>query len=349
MNIDTQPILHPAAWRADQFRSADDYSLDLQPAHLREIDQFVEASRALDLNDIEAEHFGYPALRALMDGVYTELQAGRGFVLLRGLPVDRLRQQDVEKLYWAMGTSLGQGLSQSVMGDRLGHVIDTSLEDPNARGYRNKTELNPHTDMPDMVGLCCLRGAKDGGVSLLTSALSIHNAMAAECPQLLAPLYEGFHFHRYGEEAPGESPYTPYRIPVFSSSRGQVSARFIKTFIVAGQQAAGSPLNELQQRAIDAFVAIANRPELQLRFVMQPGEVQFLNNFTTLHARTEFEDHEEVKRRRHMLRLWLHRPGFRPLAANLNLFEGEGVAAQSGKKPSFDLKSVRAEAPAARA
>nr|ART89865.1 hypothetical protein [uncultured bacterium] len=82
---------------------------------------------------------------------------------------------------------------------------------------------------------------------------------------------------------------------------------------------------------------------------MQPGEVQFLNNFTTLHARTEFEDHEEVKRRRHMLRLWLHRPGFRPLAANLNLFEGEGVAAQSGKKPSFDLKSVRAEAPAARA
>mgnify|MGYP002085246941 CR=1 FL=1 len=138
---------------------------------------------------------------------------------------------------------------------RLGHVIDTSLEDPNARGYRNKTELNPHTDMPDMVGLCCLRGAKDGGVSLLTSALSIHNAMAAECPQLLAPLYEGFHFHRYGEEAPGESPYTPYRIPVFSSSRGQVSARFIKTFIVAGQQAAGSPLNELQQRPVLSVVA----------------------------------------------------------------------------------------------
>lgn len=290
---------------------------------------------------MEAEHFRYPALCALMDGVYAELQSGRGFVLLRGMPVGRYEQRDIEKLYWAMGTHMGTGLSQSVMGDRLGHVIDTSREDPNARAYRNKTELNPHTDMADIIGLCCLRGAKSGGVSLLTSALSIHNIMAAKCPELLEPLYEGFHFHRYGEEAPGDSPITPYRIPVFSSSQGNVSVRFIKTFIVAGQQTAGRPLNELQQRAIDTFVAIAHRPELQLRFVMQPGDVQFLNNFTTLHARTEFEDYEEVDRRRHMLRLWLHRPDFRPLATNLNLFEGQGVAAQSGKKPSFDLNKVR--------
>lgn len=341
MNIDTTPIRHPAAWRAEQFRGPKDYSLDLGAEHLQEIAAFVRATRDVELNDIEPEHFRYPALRALMDAVYAELQGGRGFVLLRGLPVDRYAQADVEKVYWALGTHMGVGLSQSVLGDRLGHVIDTSREDPNARAYRNKTDLNPHTDMADIIGLCCLRGAKSGGVSLLTSALSIHNEMAAECPELLGPLYEGFHFHRYGEQAPGDAPITPYRIPVFSSAEGQVSVRFIKTFIVAGQEAAGQPVTPLQQQAIQAFLAIAHRPQLQLRFVMQPGEIQFLNNFTTLHARTEFEDFEELDRRRHMLRLWLHRPNFRPLAANLNLFPGHGVAAQSGKKPSFDLKKVR--------
>jgi hypothetical protein len=45
--------------------------------------------------------------------------------------------------FWGIGTHLGRGLSQSVMGDRLGHVKDFSREDPGARAYRNKQELSP--------------------------------------------------------------------------------------------------------------------------------------------------------------------------------------------------------------
>jgi 2,4-diketo-3-deoxy-L-fuconate hydrolase len=37
----------------------------------------------------------------------------------------------------------------------------------------------------------------------------------------------------------------------------------------------------------------------------------FFNNYVTLHSRTEFEDHEEIERRRHLLRLWLDVDGHR--------------------------------------
>jgi alpha-ketoglutarate-dependent taurine dioxygenase len=37
----------------------------------------------------------------------------------------------------------------------------------------------------------------------------------------------------------------------------------------------------------------------------EPGDIQFLNNSTILHARTAYEDFEEPERKRHLLRLWL--------------------------------------------
>jgi len=82
-----------------------------------------------------------------------------------------IRQIKTADLSLGIGTHLGRGLSQSVLGDRLGHVKDFSREDPLARAYRNKQELSPHTDSCDLVGLACLGDAKLGGVSRLTSAI----------------------------------------------------------------------------------------------------------------------------------------------------------------------------------
>ena len=43
------------------------------------------------------------------------------------------------------------------------------------------------------------------------------------------------------------------------------------------------------------------------------GDIQLLNNHTTLHARTDFEDFDEPERKRRLLRLWLNLPNGRPL------------------------------------
>jgi hypothetical protein len=38
------------------------------------------------------------------------------------------------------------------------------------------------------------------------------------------------------------------------------------------------------------------------------GDLQLLNNYVVIHSRTNFEDHDEPERKRHLLRLWLSIP-----------------------------------------
>ena len=65
--------------------------------------------------------------------------------------------------------------------------------------------------------------------------------------------------------------------------------------------------------------SICKREEFQLTMMFEPGDIQFLNNFVTLHTRTEFEDYADPMMKRHLLRLWFSpknnrelSPGFRP-------------------------------------
>ena len=234
-------------------------------------------------------------------------------------------------------SALGRGLSQSVLGDRLGHVKDFSREDPLARTYRNKQELSPHTDSCDLVGLACLRDAKLGGVSRLTSALTVHNVMLEEYLEALERLYCGYVFHRRGEEKPGDLPYTPYRVPIYSNTEEKVSARYVRTYVEAGEAAAGRPMGEAELAVLDRFEEVTKRPELMLEFTLQPGEMYFINNYTILHARTAFEDFEEQDRRRHLLRLWLEVRQMRPVHPHI---QSRGIEAVPGRTPSYDWSKL---------
>jgi len=339
--IHEAPIDHPTAWKVADFRSPADYTIELTATNLREIERAIEGiNRAhLSLDDLQQEHFDVPSLRPVIDEIRREVEDGRGFVVVRRLPVEDYSKDEIGMIFWGIGTHLGRGLSQSVLGDRLGHVKDFSREDPLARAYRNKQELSPHTDSCDLVGLACLRDAKSGGVSRLTSALTVHNVMREECPECLERLYRGYAFHRRGEQQPGDPPYTPYRVPVFSNTEGSVSARYVRTYLEAGEAAAGRPMDEFDLRVLDRFEEISKRPELMLEFTLQPGEIYFINNYTILHARTAFLDFDEEDRRRHLLRLWLEVPQLRSVHPHIR---SGGIAAVPGRTPSFDWSKLTA-------
>ncbi len=329
-------IDHPSAWKVADFKIPADYTIELTAAHLRDIERSIRQIRGagLGLDALKRDHFELPSLRPVIDEIRRQIEDGRGFVVLRRLPVEDYSKDEIGMIFWGIGTHLGRGLSQSVLGDRLGHVKDFSREDPLARAYRNKQELSPHTDSCDLVGLACLRDAKTGGVSRITSALSVHNAMLEECPEALAALYRGYVFHRRGEEQPGELPYTPYRVPVYSNTEDKVSARYVRTYVEAGEAAAGRPMDADALAVLDRFEAISKRPGLMLDFTLRPGEIYFINNYTILHARTAFDDGDaEEDRRRHLLRLWLDVPGMRPVHPYI---KKNGIAAVTGRTPSFD-------------
>ena len=325
---------HPSAWKAGDFRSRDDIAFDLGERHLDAFEAALATVRArgLRLDDITRETFPLDGIADDIAAVRDEIGGGRGIVLVRGWPVDRYGVDDMGLIYFGFGVHLGVPASQSVMGDRLGHVIGVGGKDRRERAYRNSVELMPHTDAADIIGLLALCKAREGGVSGFVSSLAIYNEILATRPELLAPLRRGFRRHRFGEEAPGEPPVTPWRVPVFSVRDGVMSCSYLRVYYEMAARELGEPLTGLEVAALDCMDEIATRPDMRLNMMLEPGEAALFNNYTVLHSRTAFEDHDDPALRRHLLRLWLACPGLRPLVDVLQRDEETaGIAAQKGE------------------
>ena len=267
-----------------------------------------------------ADTFPLPRLAAALDNILEEIENGRGFMLLRGIPRSRYTDEECALIYWGLGVHLGHPVSQNARGHRLGHVRDEGrvLADPNARVYQTNQRMDFHTDMlpVDVLGLFCLRAAKSGGESKLVSALTVHDVLRAERPDLLEALYGMFHIDWRGEEPAGEQPW--FTLPMFSQCDGKVTSRICSRTYFESTARFGEQyrITEIQREALDAVQAIANRPELMLSMDFQEGDIQLINNHTTLHARTAYEDYDEPGRQRHLLRMWIAVPDERrrPLA-----------------------------------
>jgi hypothetical protein len=80
-------------------------------------------------------------------------------------------------------------------------------------------------------------------------------------------------------------------------------------------------------QAVKAGLAMINRlandPEFHIEKEFEPGDMQFANNLMMLHARTEFEDHEDPSEKRHLLRLWLAPPDSPRLPDSFGAFYGD--------------------------
>src|SRR2546425_1070608 len=112
------PIDHPGAWRIADFGTPADYTIELTATQLREIERTVAQIKAarLGLDDLQREHFDIPSLRPVIDEIRHEIEDGRGFVVVRRLPVEDYTKDEIGMIFWGIGTHLGRGLSQSVLG-----------------------------------------------------------------------------------------------------------------------------------------------------------------------------------------------------------------------------------------
>ncbi len=257
-------------------------------------------------------------------------------MLLRGFPVDRYAQEDIERLWFGLGTHFGRAVSQSVMGDLVGHVVDIAGPDKRQRAYRNSRELQLHTDRCDTVGMFCLQKAWKGGLSSYASALAVHDEILATRPELLEPLWRGFHLHRFGEQPPGELPYSPVRVPVFSERDGVTTVIVLRGYIDMAADEFDLPITELEREALDTFEEIANRPEFRLDLMLDPGDAILFDNCAILHKRTAFEDHADPDLKRHLMRLWLMDWDGRRTVDAVRVHKGPGgIPRQEGRTPYY--------------
>jgi hypothetical protein len=330
---------HPGAWRAGDV-NVDSLSFDLETSHIGALKDALAATkrRGLETTAITAADFPLGPLDEPVARLKREMLEGRGIVFIRGFPAGTLPLEDEEAIFWGVGAHFGKAVSQSVLGDRLGRVIDMTDVDPNARAYRARRELTLHTDLSDAIGFWCVRRAMTGGLSQYASALAVHERLLLEAPHHLDVLYRGFRWHRLGENGPDEAPITPHRVPVFSELDRQVSCRYVRTYMTEAAHHLGTPMTEAEVAALDAFDRIVNTPEFRLELMLEPGTVVFLNNLTVLHARTAFENYPPPAEKRLLLRLWLGVPGGRSTVPEILVYDtgpGGGIRYQPGRTPSF--------------
>jgi hypothetical protein len=311
----------PSAWIGADMRNREaEWSYRLASAEVAEIEAAVGQVRArrLDIAEIRREDFPLPTLGPVLDRIRGEVLDGRGFALLRGLPVEDRPIADSAAAYWGIGTYFGSARSQNAQGHLLGHVYDLGLglsaTNPHLRSYATAERQNFHIDRCDVVALLCLRRAKSGGLSTIVSAMAVHNAMAERRPDLLERLYRPFPVDRRGEVPEGKAPF--YEASVFNAYADHVSVLYSRLHIGSAQRfPEARRLTGEDIEALDMLAELADDPELRLNMNFMPGDIQFLHNHTILHARSAYEDWPEVERKRHLLRLWLAPAGARKLPA----------------------------------
>jgi len=327
------------AWYGPEMAARDDWIETLSAAELAELAAACAPwlSERADWSELSRERFVLPRLAPRLARVQRELLEGRGFVLLRGLPLAAWGRRQCAVAFYGLGAHLGRALSQNALGHLLGHVRDQGLSssDPNVRIYQTRERQTFHTDSADLVGLLCLQPARRGGASALVSSTTLYNEMRARQPALAACLFQPLATDRRGEVPPGAKPY--FEIPVFNWFAGRLSAIYQRQYIDSAQRFADAPRLTTQQiAALDLLDSLADDPALHFTMEFRSGDMQFVHNHTLLHDRTGYDDWPEPERQRHLLRLWLSPASARPLPPVYAQRYGNVVPGYRGGVPSAD-------------
>ncbi len=306
------PIRDAAAWTPESLGDVERWSYRLSEGERAQLIDATARLQGVPIEEVDRNGFVLGSLAAVMDDVRRELLHGRGMVMLRGFPVESLDRAGQAMAYCGLGAYLGRRLSQNREGHLLGHVKDLGGDyaDPNTRGYLTRAEMRFHSDSCDYVGLLCLRTAMRGGESLVASSVAAYNRMLEQRPDLVEVLSRDLYRSRMGEIGPGEEPW--YKLPIFCfDANGRFYSVGGGVRMEHAQTLPGVPRYTPAQTEALAFYRRTIR-ECAAEIPLLPGDVQFLNNYVTMHTRRAYDDWPEPSRKRHLLRLWLADPESHP-------------------------------------
>lgn len=304
-------------WTGAEMTQHTDWVRHFQPDEIAEIDAALATAKArgAKLFTMTRDDFPLPRLGTTLASLREELEDGRGFQLLRGLPVSRYSLEDARLLFWGLAVHLGEPEPQdgagSLMHDirDIGQKVETTA---NIRGFQTNDELHFHNDGGDAFMLLCLRTALSGGTSKLVSVAALFNRVLKDRPDLAEVLQQPFHFDARQQQASGRPKVQV--VPLLLWHAGRLHAIHKRAYIRTAQRFEDVPrLTRAQEEALDLVDAICADPAFHLSFEMQPGDIQLGSNHAVFHSRTNYQDHADPALKRHLLRVWITLPNGRPL------------------------------------
>src|SRR5258708_5371953 len=303
-------ITGPQAWSAASLGAAD-WTVPIPEDCLEELRRVLRHSRAHPLPMLltTPDELELDACRMLMRRVGDQLENGTMFAVLDRLPVEEMSLEESTTLYWLLSSLLARPVAQKLDGTMTYLVRDTGAVLKPGSGIRptvTNVELNFHNDNsynetpPEIVALLCHSQAKEGGLSRVISAYTVHNRLLERAPELLARLYRPFWYDRHREYFDGE-PDT-FASPIFAYD-GTLTARLALLEIHGGYTLRGERPDDESEAALKLVEAVLAEPDLPVTLRFEPGQIQYVNNRATGHSRTAFVDGERPEEKRLLVRL----------------------------------------------
>ncbi len=318
-------------WRAQEAAADTSWIHRLSPEAVAGFDAALAHARRADKPLVEMSQDDFPLPQASVDALQAALactQGHWGMCQLKGFPVDRWSEEDCRVAYWGLGLHLGVARTQNKASDILNDVRDAggSYKVTNGRGYNTNAQLDFHCDSCDVVALLCRRTAREGGASKIVSSKALVAEFARRRPDLVETLRGVFYYSYQGAQDPSQPPY--YTIPLLGRADAPFAFRINRKNVNAAQRDFPEVprLSTQQVEALDLIDILLEDPALLFSMWFEKGDLQLLNNYTVVHSRTSFVDHEEADQKRHLLRLWLAVPSAQQLPPDWAPYYGDDRA-----------------------
>lgn len=318
----------PQAWTAAQVKDDSSWTLHLNDEQKEQVHAAMCHARSLEKPFLTMTRDDFPlnkSTRSILNDAISLTQNRWGLALVKGFPVDDWTEDETRLAYWGIGLHMGVARTQNRASEIMNDVRDTGgdYRGKDGRGYNTNAELDFHQDSADIVSLLCRRTAKRGGESAVISSMALHDEVARLRPDLLEVLRQPF-FHSYqGTQDPSQPPF--YRLPIFGSHPDYFAARANRKNVIAAQRDFPEVprLTQLQLEALNLLDELMPSEKLCFNMELERGDMQLLNNYVTLHSRTEFEDYTDPDLKRHLFRLWLAVPASQPLPQGWDEYYGD--------------------------
>ncbi|KAJ7677266.1 hypothetical protein B0H17DRAFT_1161472 [Mycena rosella] len=297
----------PGVWEGKDWTDEAQWVYELSAAQLEEIDRALAHFEGLDksLGFINKETFPLPTLSPELRKLAEVLYKGRGFFVIREIPVDKYSRRELMIVYAGISAHVGSGRGkQDGTNAVLAHIKDLRASHAHEAGgignaaYTTDKQVF-HTDIGDLIALLGIQTSAHGGVSRISSGGRVYNEIVATRPDLIEVLRGNWVLDRFGQD-----PAYVER-PVLYNEDGhaviQYSRRHFTGYGAQLRNPAIPPISEAQAEALDTVHFLAEKYALGLNF--KKGDIQYINSMGLLHARDAFTDDEEHTR--HLVRLWL--------------------------------------------
>ncbi len=146
-----RPVDCAANWKGPEIARSTDWIYTLTDADVAELEAALYSVKAkgLTIPDITRADFPLPGPSAKLADILEEMEGGRDFVLMRGVPVAQIGNDDATTIYWGIGTHFGEVAPQNMLGEVLGDVRAIGgdwNQNFSIRGYQTTVHLPFHCD-----------------------------------------------------------------------------------------------------------------------------------------------------------------------------------------------------------